>query len=186
MMKRYFSLLIASLIVSGSALAAGQVGIVDFRECLDQSHQGKKEQQKLEDLRIKMTASFSDKEKKLSDVYNKLNDPEYMDGLSPSAEKDLQDQFQKLSEEMNQLQYESSQLASQTQFKVLQTMDESVKSATKTIAERKDLELVVNKDTCFFYNTDLDITKDVIEEMNASFKDSASTMDEALEDSQEA
>lgn len=183
MMLKRFSLLaiLCGTFIFSSGYTAEQnssFGIVNFKECLDQSSLGQKEQKYLEDLRTKMSTTFNDKEKALSDVYNKLSDQEYMDGLSPSAEKELQEKFQALSEGMNQLQYENSQLATQSQFKVLQTMDDSVKSAAQKVANQKGLSLVVNKDTCFFYDANLDITSDVIAEMNASYDTADTSSDE--------
>ena len=181
MLKRFSLLAVLcgiSILSSGfAAETSNSVGIVNFKECLDQSSLGKKEQKYLEDLRTKMSSTFNDKEKALSDLYSNLSDQEYMEGLSPSAKKELQDKFQALSEDMNQLQYENSQIATQSQFKVLQTMDDSVKSAAQKVATSKSLSLVVNKDTCFFYSPELDITQAVIAEMNLSYDsaDSSST-----------
>jgi outer membrane protein len=178
MLKRsllLFAVCIAT--VSPGFSADKTLGVVDFKECLDRSKLGKKEQKYLEDLRTKITSSLSDKEKELTDTYNKLNDPEYMDGLSPTAEKELQGKFQSLSEEMNRLQYENSQMATQSQYKVLQSLDESIKSASAAVAKKQGFDVILNKDTSFYHSDSLDVTSAVIDEMDKSFESNPKSSD---------
>src|SRR5438445_117904 len=62
------------------------VGIVNFRQCVEQSKIGQKEQELFDSMRKQLEATVQEKEKKLSELTTKFSDPNYVDSLSHDAE----------------------------------------------------------------------------------------------------
>jgi outer membrane protein len=171
-MKRYFSLLLLSLSLASSGFTAdaSSIGVVNFSSCVTDSKLGKQEQASFEALKKQMTNLLEENEKQLNDIAAKLNDPEYIDGLSPEAEAELKNKFQGLSEEMNRNQNQYYQVLNQANMKIIQTISNGINSASEKIAKDKKLNVVINKDACFYISPTLDVTNQVIGEMDKVFE----------------
>lgn len=163
-MKKLYALTLACTILS-----AADYGIVNFATCLNDSKKGKQEQAGFENMKKQVGAMMEETEKQLNDLSQKLNDPEYMDGLSPEAEDDLKNKFATLSEEMNRYQGQYYQVVQQAYMRVNQQVGQEVASASEKVAKDKKLNMVINKDACFYYNANLDVTNAVIQEMDKRF-----------------
>ncbi len=146
-----------------------KAGIVNFATCVTESKYGKQEQEAFESIKKQMGAYIEDTEKQLKEVANKLNDSDHMDGLSPEGTQELNAKFQALQEEMYRYQQQYNQLMSQAQYQLIQKINGYIQSASRSIAQKKKLDYVMNKEAVFFYHVDLDITNDVIAEMNKDF-----------------
>lgn len=169
--------------------AKNEIGIVNFTACVTESKLGKKEQESLENVKNQMTGLIKEIESQLQDLTSKLNDSDYMDGLSPEGDQELKIKFQGLREDYERYQGQFYQVMQQANMKLVQTVSSYVNSATDKIAKDKNLSLVVNKDACFSFRETFDITQDVINEMDKVFdeleKQSAKAISKAS-DSQEA
>lgn len=153
-----------------SAESAGSLGVVNFGTCITDSKLGKQEQAAFEAMKNQMTALVEDTEKQLTELSAKFNDPEYLDGLSPEAEEEMKNKFRVLNEDMGRYQNQYYQVLNQANMKIIQTLSGSINSASEKIAKEKKLAAVVNKDACFFYAPALDITSNVIAEMDKNFE----------------
>ncbi len=171
-MKRYFSLflLTASLTTSAFAADAPSIGVVNFSNCVTDSKLGKQEQSSFDSLKKQMSTLLEDTEKQLNDIAAKLNDPEYLDGLSPEAEDELKNKFRVLSEEMNRYQNQYYQVLNQANMRIIQTISNGINTASEKVAKDKKLTVVVNKDACFYFSPVLDVTNQVVTEMDKSFE----------------
>ncbi|GAB4191440.1 MAG: hypothetical protein Tsb0015_13290 [Simkaniaceae bacterium] len=172
MKSKYFSAI--SLLALGTFAMSAEakeekIGIVNFATCITESKYGKQEQEAFESIKTQMTSLIEDSEKQLNEIAAKFNDPDYMDGLSPEGEQELKAKFQSLQEEMARYQQQYYQLINQANYKLVQTMSNYIQSASKSVAQKKKLDYVINKDAVFFYNTDYDITSEIIQEMNKDF-----------------
>lgn len=169
-MKRRFvpTLLIAISLTTAafSAETAPSFGIVNFGTCVSDSKLGKQEQASFESLKKQMTTLLEDTEKQLNELATKFNNPEYLDGLSPEAEEELKVKFRTLNEELNRYQNQYYQVMNQANMRIMQTMATSINSASEKVAKDKKLNMVVNKDACFYFTPALDVTKLVIDEMD--------------------
>lgn len=149
--------------------ASHDIGIVNFTSCITESKLGKKEQEALEGVRNQISSLIKDIEDQLNDVTSKLNDADYLDGLSPEGEQELKIKYQTLREDHERYQGQFYQVMQQANMKLVQTVSSYVNAATDRIAKLKSLSLVVNKDACFSFNDSFDITHDVVLEMDKAF-----------------
>ncbi|MBM3191923.1 MAG: OmpH family outer membrane protein [Chlamydiae bacterium] len=173
--KKLFSFLLltgttASFLSANEKETTQGIGIVNFTSCITESKLGKKEQEALEGIRNQLTSLIKDIEDQLTDVTNKLNDTDYLDGLSPEGEQELKMKYQSLREEHDRYQGQFYQVMQQANMKLVQTISSYVNTATDKIAKLKKLSLVVNKDACFSFNDSFDITHEVINEMDKAFE----------------
>jgi len=166
-----FSLLTMS---SLSAVTAAEhnvkIAVVNFKTCVDQSKFGKEEQSNFEALRKQMENALEDREKVLNELSNKFNDADYLDSLSPETETELKRKFRNLSQELNQIQTQYYQTLNQTNMKIVQRLQEAVVKASKSVAEQKKLDIVINEESAFYYNLAFDISAEIILEMDKNFE----------------
>lgn len=149
--------------------AKNEIGIVNFTSCITESKLGKQEQESLENVKNQMTTLIKDIEGQLTDLSAKLNDPDYVDGLSPEGEQEAKMRLHALHEEYERYQGQFYQIMQQANIKLVQTVSSYVNAATDKIAKAKNLALVVNKDACFSFRESFDITTDVVAEMDKAF-----------------
>ncbi len=146
------------------------VGVVNFTSCLTDSKFGKQEQQNLENIRKQMTSIIEETEKELKDISGKLEDQEYLDGLSPKAEEELKVKYQSLNEDMMRYQNQYYQVLNQANYQIVQKLSSTIAKASEKIAKEKNLSYVMNKEACFYYKPELEVTQLVIQEMDKSFE----------------
>lgn len=172
MKKRFIPVLMAALclpLAAFSAEPALNFGIVNFGTCVSDSKLGKQEQASFETLKKQMATLLEDTEKQLNELAAKFNDPEYLDGLSPEAEEELKTKFRTLNEELSRYQNQYYQVMNQANMRIVQTLGASINTASEKVAKEKKLNMVVNKDACFYYVPALDVTQSVILEMDKNF-----------------
>lgn len=165
-------LLIAAFAICGCKLGAAdlKVGFVNFKDCIENSKQGQQEKNAFEALKKQMTDTLEKTDKELEEMAKKLEDQDYMDGLSPTAEQELKLKFQGMSQEYARYQNQFYQLLNQANYKMIQNLHEQVSKASEQVRDKNKLALVLNEDSTFAYSTSLDYTKQVIEEMNRQFE----------------
>lgn len=171
MLKKFLlpSLAICALFTGTLAADAPSYGIVNFASCISDSKLGKQEQASFESLKNQMGSLLQETEKQLTEISQKLSDPESLDGMSPEAEEELKTKFRALSEEMNRYQNQYYQVLNQANMRVVQTLNQNINLAAEKVAKDKKLAMVMNKDACFFYNPQLEVTTLVIAEMDRTF-----------------
>lgn len=176
-MKRYLTLtLLTSLGLLSHGFAAeapASIGIVNFTTCVTDSKLGKQEQASFEALKKQLGTLLEDTEKQLNELSAKFNDQEFMDGLSPEAEEELKAKFRGLSEEMNRYQNQYYQVLNQANMRIIQTLNANINTASENVAKEKRLSLIVNKEACFFFSPQLEITPLIIAEMDKTFDQNA-------------
>lgn len=186
-MKKYIPIgLIAGLMISGALSAAPEVnatnkpitassqsglkvGVVNFKDIVENSKYGKFEQSNFEMLKKQMESVLEDKEKTLTELSNKFNDPDYVDSLSPEAESELKHKFRMINQELSQIQAQYYQTLNQANMKILQKLNEQVSKASANIAKENGLDLILNDDGGFYYAPHLDISKKIITALDALY-----------------
>ncbi|PIS01681.1 MAG: hypothetical protein COT84_01180 [Chlamydiae bacterium CG10_big_fil_rev_8_21_14_0_10_35_9] len=170
--KKILFLLVSSIGLT-STLFSGetskQVAVVNFASCITDSEYGKQEQQNLEYIRKQMTSMMEETEKELKDITGKFEDNDYMDSLSPKAEEELRSKFQALQEDYARYQNQFYQVLNQANYQLMQKMNQNIARAAERLAKRKNLAFVMNKEACFYFNPDLEVTDLVIKEMDNDF-----------------
>lgn len=170
-MKKLSILTLAVYTLGYAALQAEELkmGFVNFKSCMEQSAQGKQEQGTFEALKKQMQESLEKTDKELNEIATKLQDQDYMDGLSPSAEEELKTRFQSLSQEFGRYQNQYYQILNQANFQMLQALHAQVSTAAEKVRQRKELALIMNEDSVFAFADSLDVTSEVVEEMDRRF-----------------
>lgn len=167
--KFLFSLVaLCALCISGFANANTDVsiGVVNFANCMAESKLGKQEKTSFETLKNQMSSLIENSEKQLNEIAAKLNDSEYMDGLSPEAEDELKGKFRSLSDEMTRYQNQYYQVLNQANMKIMQNLEQVIQEAAQKVAAEKNLKMVIKDEAFFFKAPSLDVTGLVISEMN--------------------
>src|SRR5580692_6993956 len=147
MKKRFIPIFITAIGLLSTACAAESapsVGVVNFTTCVSDSKLGKQEQASFESLKKQMAILLEDTEKQLNELSTKLNDPEYLDGLSPEGEEELKNKFRTLNEELGRYQNQYYQVMNQANMRVMQTLSTSINVASEKVAKEKKLSMVVN------------------------------------------
>ncbi len=159
-------------LIAASAIAAENplIGVVNFATCISESKTGKKEQENMESMRKQMSTLIEDTQKEIDEISTKFEDPEYLDSLSPKAEEDLKVRFQALQEELGQYQNQFYQVLNHANYQMIQKMSGNIAKAAEKVASERHLDYIMNKEACFYIRSDLDVTTQVIGEMDKSFE----------------
>lgn len=171
MRKTFLSAALSLSLLAGSAFAAETpfIGVVNFATCVTDSKMGKKEQENLENLRKQMSSLVENTEKELKEIASKFEDTEYLDSLSPKAEEDLKVKYQTLQEDMGRYQNQFYQVLNHANYQMMQKVSNSIAAAAEKVAKSRKLDYVMNKEACFYINSDYDVTTTVIGEMDKQF-----------------
>lgn len=169
-----YVLTLATLLSSSSpsllqAADGTKVGVVDFKACVERSKIGKKEQANFETLKKQMEGVLEEKEKSLTEISNKISDPDYIDSLSQEAEAELKHKYRVLTQELAQHQQQFYQMLNQANMKIVQKLTETVAQAAKTVAANKKLDIVIHDEGTFYYSPSLNISDEVIKILDDNF-----------------
>jgi len=164
---------LAAAAPAGAAPAAPQaqttIGVVNFRQCVEESKTGKQEQATFDQMRQQMTESLEKVQKELQEIGTKMADQEYMEGLSATAQTEMRNRFQELNNEIMQNQNQYYQILNQAHQRMVQGLMDEVSNTSAQIAKDQGLKLVVADEACFYYAPEWDLTKQVISSMDAHF-----------------
>lgn len=172
MKKRY---LVTAFILAGLQLCATEqkVGIVNMENVFMETKLGKQEQASFETMRKQFASLLEDTEKQLRDLNDQLSDKDTLDGLSPESEAEMKSKFAQLSEEMNRYQQQYYQFMQQGQHKIMQAVFGGITQASEKLAAAKGYTMILNKQACFYSAPTLDVTTDMIKEMDKNFEEEA-------------
>lgn len=144
-----------------------KIGVVSLKTCFEESKLGKQEQGRFEEIKKQLETTIEAKEKELNEMAPKFSD-EYLDTLSQEAEAELKGKYQKLAQELSQLQNQYYNMLSQANMQIVQTIQDSVTEASKKVAQTKGLDLILNQEACFFSGS-LDVSSAIVSEMDTQF-----------------
>lgn len=170
-MKKLVTIIALSVFAFCSKVSAADlsIGFVNFKTCVEKSKQGQQERNAFEAMKKQMTDTLEKTDKELAEIAKKLEDQDYMDGLSPGAEQELKNRFQGLSQDFARYQNQYYQLLNQANYKLIQTMHDEVSLAAEKVREKAKLALLFNEESTFAYLSTLDFTEEVIKEMDKQF-----------------
>lgn len=145
-----------------------KVAVVNFKECVEKSKLGQKEQANFDALKKQMETVLLEKEKALNEIASKFNDIDYLDSLSPEAETKLKNEFRTLNTDFNQQQNQFYQALSQTNMKVVQKLNDAITKASSDFAKKNNIDIVFNDESCFFVVPSLNISNEVTKILDAT------------------
>ena len=144
--------------------------VVNFSQCITDSKYGKYEQEQLEKIKGQWSTLIEGTEKELKELSEKFEDQDYLDGLSPEAEEEMKTKYRSLNEDMNKYQNQLYQVLNQANYFFIQKMSNNISQAAEMVAKEKKLDVVLNKEACFYCNPDMEVTSLVISEMDKTFE----------------
>lgn len=147
-----------------------KIAVVNFKTCVEKSKLGQKEQSNFDAMKKQMETVLMEKEKSLTDIASKFNDIDYLDSLSPEAEKKLKDEFRTKNQEFNQQQNQFYQALSQTNVKIIQKLTEAITKVSEEVAKKNQIDIVLNEDSSFYISSKLDISQQVIAALDEAFE----------------
>lgn len=172
--QKIFALGLAlALTVSSVSVQASEslnIAFVNFKTCVEKSKMGEQEQGNFENLKNQMEGVMEEKEKTLSEIAKKFNDPDYIDSLSADAEAELKHQFRNLNQELNQQQSQYYQALQQANFKIIQKITELITKASDEVAKSKGYDVILNEEGAFFNSSKLDISNEIIAVMDQMYE----------------
>lgn len=145
------------------------VAVVDFKTCVEKSKMGLQEQASFDALKKQMEKILADKEKALTDLAKKSEDQDYVDSLSPDALKKFKEEGEAQFREFSQIQQQFYQTLSQTNLAVIQKLNDAVTKAAEQVAKNMNIDLVLNKEGCFYCSSALDISTPVVAALDEAF-----------------
>ncbi len=162
-MKKY--LLAVVLMLPLFAQAEGRTGVVDPIGALQQAEE-------FQDRFGKLEASLEDEQSRLDRLgseVEKLRGRLEKEGMTMSeAERSqLQTQGQQKMIELQNLRQSAQRKLNKGQQEILQVMEPKLKQAVETVAERENLDMVLNAQAVVYVKSDMDITEAVTKQLNA-------------------
>lgn len=152
-----------------SATRPLKVAVVNFRKCVEASKQGKQHQSAFEGMKTQMETLLQQKEKALTELNNKLNDNDYLDGLTKETQNELKHKFRMQGQELSQAQQQFMQTLQQANLKIVEMMSNDVSKAAAEVARAQGYDFVLNEESLFYYNPKTDISDAVVVEMNKAY-----------------
>lgn len=182
-MKKLFYSVLAStalilLAVSTPAQAQQQrvvqpvrMGIVNTKKCLETSKLGKQEQANFEKMKNQMESVLQDKERVLEEIEAKLNDDDYMDGISDETANELRNKRRNIRKDGVALQNQYMQTLQQANFKIVQKLTETIAKASAQVAQdpKNNLNVIETDEAVTYYDPSLDVSDLIIVKMDQLF-----------------
>jgi len=172
-MKNAYKVLVAVFLVLCAFNAKAQeckVGFVNVKLSVEKSKYGQQEKEAFETLKKQLGANLEKTDKELGDLSKKLEDKDFLEGISSGAQEELKQKFQKLSQEFVRYQNQYYQLLQQANYKMLQNLNDIICKASEKVRESMKLDFVLNDDSAFAFAPSLDVTDDVVRDMDIRFE----------------
>lgn len=162
-MKKY--LLAVVLMIPLLAQAEGRIGVVDPIGALQQAEE-------FQDRFAKLEASLEDEQNRLDRLggeVEKLRGRLEKEGMTMSEDErsQLQTRGQQKMIELQSLRQSAQRKLNKGQQDILKVMEPKLKQAVETVAERENLDMVVNAQAVVYVKSDMDITEAVTEQLNS-------------------
>jgi outer membrane protein len=147
-------------------------GIVNFANCVNDSKLGKQEQASFETTRKQFFSLIEDTDKQIKEIRAKLDDKDTLEGLTPEAIKEMQDKEAQLTVELENYQQQYGHFVSQGgQYRFLLPIMTGAAKAAEKFAKEKGFTTIINKDAYLYYSPALDVTADIVKEMDNLFEE---------------
>lgn len=180
MTNRNIFLALATLGLSfGSAYADNSApGIVNATTCMEQSKFAQNKKTEIDSYAKELQAKLESLHKEYKEIEDKLKNTEYVDSITPEAEKNLENEKAARAQKLGMAQSEFSQMMQQKQMEYFQALQESISEAAQLVAAENHLSGVASKDIYFYFDPALEITDKVIAKMDELYDQKQKTLEE--------
>ncbi|MBN1915171.1 MAG: OmpH family outer membrane protein [Parachlamydiales bacterium] len=169
----------AALMLSFNVFAADSA-IVDFIACIQNSKYGQYENEQLESIHGQWASLIEETDKEIKTMQDKLQDQEYLDGLSADGEKELKMKMQNLVNDKIKYQNQLYQILQHAQYFIIQQISEQITKAAEQLASQKKFDILVRKDHTLYHKPHLEITESVITIMDQNFANDKSLSENSI------
>jgi len=159
-------------VFSTNVAAATDLVCVNGDELFKLSKAAQQIKQEMEEKRKEILENFK---KQAADIQKKLQtlQQELQSGLlTDEAKKQKQEEFIKLQQELQRLQFQAQMELQKFATQQLKKLDQFVKSALKALAQTEGFKAVEDCQRLLYYKPEIDITKEVAKVMDQMFKPS--------------
>ena len=162
-MKKY--LLAGALMLPLFAQAEGRTGVVDPIGALQEAKE-------FQDRFGKLESSLKDEQNRLDRLGGEVENLRgrlEKEGMTMSEDEreQLQTQGQQKMIELQNLRQSAQRKLNKGQQEILQVMEPKLKQAVETVAERENLDMVLNAQAVVYVKSDMDITEAVTKQLNS-------------------
>lgn len=162
-MKKY--LLAVALMLPLFAQAEGRTGVVDPIGALQEAKE-------FQDRFGKLESSLQDEQNRLDRLGGEVENLRgrlEKEGMTMSEDEreQLQTQGQQKMIELQNLRQSAQRKLNKGQQEILQVMEPKLKQAVETVAERENLDMVLNAQAVVYVKSDMDITEAVTKQLNS-------------------
>lgn len=162
-MKKY--LLAVVLMMPLFAQAEGRTGVVDPIGALQEAKE-------FQDRFGKLESSLQDEQNRLDRLDGEVENLRgrlEKEGMTMSEDEreQLQTQGQQKMIELQNLRQSAQRKLNKGQQEILQVMEPKLKQAVETVAERENLDMVLNAQAVVYVKSDMDITEAVTKQLNS-------------------
>ena len=162
-MKKY--LLAVVLMMPLFAQAEGRTGVVDPIGALQEAKE-------FQDRFGKLESSLKDEQNRLDRLGGEVENLRgrlEKEGMTMSEDEreQLQTQGQQKMIELQNLRQSAQRKLNKGQQEILQVMEPKLKQAVETVAERENLDMVLNAQAVVYVKSDMDITEAVTKQLNS-------------------
>ena len=174
-MKKFMSVL--ALLLCSQTFAADfqdSFTVVDYEKCFAESLHGKQYNTNMKQTSERLNKLISQTKTKLEEVESQLSDEEYLGSLTDKAKEALEKKRESLQEDASRYGQQAMEIVRQLHQTSIQEIRDVITKATKAVVKEKSYPpCVFSAETLVFYDDkkypQMDITKDVIKEMNRRF-----------------
>jgi Skp family chaperone for outer membrane proteins len=147
------------------------IGVVSFEQCMEKSKYGISKQNSYEAMRRQMMEILEKNNQELESTEAKVGDSDYLDGLTPKAVEQLKLKLQNLYQERGKFEQQFYQAISQGHNQLWNSMLRIISKGSEKVAKQNNIDIVFNEINAFYYASSLNITDDVIEEMDKMYEE---------------
>lgn len=157
------------------------IGIVNTKKCLENSKLGKEEQANFEKLKNQMETRLQEKKQALDEIEAKLDNSDWIDGVSDEAVNKLIRERKAIRLEGEQLQNQYMQTLQQVNMSIVQKLTDSINEACKELAKRgyqgKKPAIILTDEACTYFDASFDYTNPIVAIMDELFVSEKKTKD---------
>jgi len=172
-MKRLFRsifIVAAIFLLQHNVLAAEglKIGIINIQRCINESNEGKRISESLNKEMESMQQRYTKAQKELADLQKEIEKQSLM--LSLDAKENKQKEYTKKNRELNYLKEDLSEEANKAETNAKQRVLQALDVIIKNIAKQDSFDLIIEASSSgvLFSSNSLDITDQVIKELNKS------------------
>ncbi len=170
-MKKILFLIIISLFALNAQAAEMKIGYVDLNKALNESNEGKKAKEKLQNLVKSSEEIIEEKRIEIKELEQEIIKQASI--LNPEAIKEKQDQREKLIKALKRMIKDSQEEVEKKQADFMREIIGDISKAVSAIGKEEGYSLILEKNQggIIYIPADLDLTGKVIEKFNKATKE---------------